>query len=381
MLLAVGGLVDANASGPDNPVATSTVCFAVHNGAVSTRVIGTRFASARTDTDRVIVLVYGHSGTRQIWDWRPGLSVARTLARAGYLVITYDRLTAGDSTYRPTAAGNTVSYDTDREMLAEIIQQIEGTYPYPTAAPKGPCRDPGARAGAHPKVILFGHSLGGALAGSYPGAYQELAPVAAVVQANYSNAGFSDTASARINAAATTPANIAAGYVSLFLDDGSTPAHKSLSAATCAQNRRLLLAGGGLDTPAGRAAVCAPTSFDPVPYGDYVSAAASNQEDQALISRTPATLPVLLAFGDHDCFVPAAPSPADPEPCGSTLTGGGCDRLSCQQDEINIWRRTCPCKNNVTVVEERDAGHSFMWSPAVPGFLRQVVTWLHRNHR
>lgn len=359
-------------------VFTSTVCFAVHNGALPSRVIGTRFSTGNSDPDRVMVLVYGHSGTTQVWDWQPNYSVARRFAQAGYLVITYDRLTAGASTVRPSLLGNTVTYDSDREMISEIVEQIRGTYPFPVSAPIGPCSYPGAGAGAHPKIILIGHSLGGALAGSYAGAYSAVAPVDAVVQADFSNTGDSDEANSVVDAKAASATNLRAGYATIPLDDGSTPSSKSVSAQTCRENRRLLLGAGVPISPAGYAAACDPSSFDPVPYGDFISAAAINQEDQSFIANTPSNMPVLLVFADHDCFFPPAPSSANPTPCLSTATGGGCDRQGCQQDEINNWRTLCPCRNNITTWVEPNSGHTFMWSQTMPEFTNTVTAWLQR---
>jgi pimeloyl-ACP methyl ester carboxylesterase len=358
-------------------VTTSTVCFAAHSGVVPTRLIGTRFASSKSDPNRVMLLVYGHAGLRQLWDWQPNYSVARNFARAGYLVITYDRLTSGESTFQPSVLGDTVTYDADREMISEIIEQIRGTYPFPVEAPSGPCSYPGAGAGRHPKVILIGHSLGGAMAGSYAGLYSKIAPVDAVVQADWSNGGDSDEANRDIDAKAASPADIAAGYATIFLDDGSTPASKSVSAQTCAETTRLLLPAGLPVSSAALATVCDPSSFAPVPYGDYVSAAASNQENEALIANTPSQLPVLLVFADHDCLFPPASSPSNPSPCASTTTGGGCDSQGCQQDEVNIWKTLCPCKGNVSTWTEPDSGHSFMYSETMPEFTDAVVSWLH----
>jgi pimeloyl-ACP methyl ester carboxylesterase len=360
-------------------VSSSTVCFAVHDGPLATRVIGTRFQAAGSDRRRVILLVYGHSGTRRIWDWKPTYSVARRLARAGFLVLTYDRLSAGDSRVSRALLGNAVSYDADREMIAEIVEQIRGTYPLPTRAPAGPCTLPGAGAAPHPRVILVGHSLGGALVGSYPGAYQSVAPVDAIVQADYSNIGASDEATALIDAKATTPDNVAAGYVSLFLDDGSTPATKTVSPTTCAQNRQLVLAHDSSNRTDAVTAACDPTEFDPVPYGDFISAAANNQEDISLIAHTPPTLPVLLVFGADDCFFPPAASAANPHPCPSHATGGGCDARGCQQDEIGTWQTICPCARDVSVWEQPDAGHVLPWTATMPLFTRTVTNWLARH--
>jgi pimeloyl-ACP methyl ester carboxylesterase len=379
-ILAAGPLASgANAQGVD----TRAVCFAVHNGAVATRVLGTRFqaqGSAGPDASRVILLVHGHSVSSRFWDWKPDYSVARGLARAGYLVISYDRLTVGKSTYpagadpdTQLAAGNTVTFDSDREMIAEIVEQLRGTYPLPTSSPAGPCaasESPGT--GPASKVVLMGHSLGGSLVSGYPAEFanNHNARVDALVKAESSDVGVSQKARDVINHKATSPDNVQADQASLFLDDGSTREHSTISPQTCEDNVQLLTIPSDLF-----AAACDPSSYETVPYGDFVSAAKIKEENQSLITQTPSTLPVLLAWADHDGLAPSDPSLGEKDALGQPV----CGAAGCQQAEVDYWKANCPCASHVTSWTQKDSGHTFVWSATMPTFTHQVVTWLKAN--
>ena len=349
-------------------VATKTVCFEVHNGLSQSRVFGTRFRAANSSLSRVIVLIHGVSGNRSVWDLKPSYSVARRLARAGYLVIAYDLLTAGASTY---PAGNTVTFEADRDMLAEIVQQIRGTYPLPTAGAAGPCpagEAPGI--GSHAKVILIGHSGGGALVGGYPGKWGKVTPVDAVVQDGFSNAGTSDEAVRVIGAKLDASANIKAGQLSVFLDDGSTRTSSLISPVTCTENRRLLLYPGIRTAPDLDGIACASSSFETVPYIFFVSIAnGAMAGNRSFIAMTDPNIPVLLAFSDHDAFFPT-------NPALSTSGTYGCGSAGCQTAEHDYWIANCPCARHVTTWTERNSGHVFQWSSTMPDFTNEVVNWL-----
>ena len=78
-----------------------TVCFSVTNLAGSQSTLyGQRFIdrpmSPRTPA---IVLVHGVASSTENWDFSPNWSVARALAKAGYVVISYDRLGYAKSSY------------------------------------------------------------------------------------------------------------------------------------------------------------------------------------------------------------------------------------------------------------------------------------------
>ena len=58
------------------------------------------------------------------WDFLPRLSVARSLARAGYVVISYDRLGFARSPYR--GAGKSVTSPNQQAMLHEVVGAVRG---------------------------------------------------------------------------------------------------------------------------------------------------------------------------------------------------------------------------------------------------------------
>lgn len=98
----------------------------------------------------------------------PGdLSVARGLARAGYVVVTYDPLGYHRSSYDLPQGGRLLSLGAHRGMLHEIVEQLRGG-DYGT---DGNCfaRDGAmARVGSG-RVVLMGHSTGAAIVGGYAG--------------------------------------------------------------------------------------------------------------------------------------------------------------------------------------------------------------------
>src|SRR4051812_12090041 len=98
-----------------------TVCFSVHNGSdtQASTLFGRRYRLGRT-TSRTpaIVLVHGVASSTANWDFLPGLSVSRSLARAGYVVIAYDRLGFARSPYR--GAGKDVTSPNQQAMLHEV---------------------------------------------------------------------------------------------------------------------------------------------------------------------------------------------------------------------------------------------------------------------
>src|SRR5436305_2242609 len=75
-------------------VSMQPVCFSVTNPAGSQSTLyGQRYTSGRVGPDTpAIVLVHGIASSTANWDFTPSWSVARSLAAAGYVVISYDRL-------------------------------------------------------------------------------------------------------------------------------------------------------------------------------------------------------------------------------------------------------------------------------------------------
>jgi hypothetical protein len=146
---------------------------------------------------------------------------------------------------------------------------------------------------------------------------------------------------------------------------------KSISSQRCASNIQLLLYQGIQTSPDLFASVCDPMTFETQSYFGVLSTAAADQENQALIPRTPASLPVLLAWSDHDGIFPADPSL-------STPTGGYyCGPSGCQGAENALWQSARP--GHVTIWSEHNCGHHFPACATMPSFASEVVSWLAAN--
>lgn len=316
-------------------VRTDEVCFTVHNQGDPTpsSVNGVRFYVGNpTPETKVIVLVHGHSITHAFWDVAPDFSVARNLARAGYLVLAYDRLGYGKSPYqRPRGSGFTLTVSSQRAMLHEIVTQVKsGAYTF--TAGDGTC-DRGRVAGlTSPTVILIGHSGGGAIVSGYPGIYHDVAAVAPV---GWTNQGMSSQGAAYI--ATTLAPQWAAGndYVSLF------PSEEAC--------RRALLYLPEV-VPSLLPTFC-PSLVD-APAGEALSIGRAYAENLAAISRVGPDIPVLLAFADRDFFFSA----------------------NDYANEVGYWKAHCGC--DVESWTQQATGHALIAHRSMPTFTSKVVAWL-----
>lgn len=320
-----------------SPVRTDEVCFTVHNEGdpIAANVYGVRYfvGDPRPET-KVIVLVHGHSVTHALWDLRPDFSVARNLARAGYVVIAYDRLGYGKSPYlRPRGAGYTLTWSSQRAMLHELVTQVKsgsytfsgnGTCPTGNASPAGL---------ASPTVIVIGHSGGGAIVSGYPGTYHD---VAAAVPTAWNNQGFPPEAMAYI--AGTLGPEYAKGndYATLFpTEEGCKTALLYLPEVV----------------PSLLPTFCR-NAFVPAPAGEVAFAGRTYAENFAAITRVGPGIPVLLAFEDRDFFFPA-------------------DKNA---EEVQYWTAHCGC--DVESWTQQGTGHAFIAHTSMPTFTSKVVTWL-----
>ena len=332
----VAGRAVAGVQAAGTSVHTDQICFEVRNQGdpEPSSLYGVRYYVGNPHPwTRTIILVHGNSITHAFWDARPDFSVARGLAEAGYLVIAYDRLGYAKSPYpRPRGAGYTLTLSRHRAMLHEVVAQVRsGTYRF---ALDGGCSDEPGRPvalGSH-TVILVGHSGGGLMVSGYPGMYHD---VAAVVQAGWSNQGFSPAVAPFV--ARTVGPQLAAGndYANLF----PTP-------EDC-ETGVLYLPGV---VPSLAPGLCRATV--PAPAGELAGMAATIAETLPAITRVGPGLPVLLAWEDHDFFF------SD-------------DR---QGAETQYWTTYCGC--DVQSWTEAATGHAFIAHLSMPTFIAKVQSWL-----
>lgn len=136
-LVVFGLLATSFAAGPalaerSRAVRVDTVCFRVHNGSdqQASTLFGKRYRVGRT-TSRTpaIVLVHGVASSTANWDFLPRLSVARSLARHGYVVISYDRLGFARSVYHGAGGGKSITSLNQQAMLHEVVRAVHrGAY-------------------------------------------------------------------------------------------------------------------------------------------------------------------------------------------------------------------------------------------------------------
>jgi pimeloyl-ACP methyl ester carboxylesterase len=320
------GIAHDPAAGAGGSVRTDEVCFAAHNPGDPQPVAlyGRRF-SERAPTSRsiAIVLVHGGGPTHRYWDARPDFSVARNLARAGYLVIAYDRLGYGRSPYDRPRGGYRITGSGGRAMLHDVVGQVkEGSY---RAAVDGSCATPGAPLGpGTPTVVVAGDSFGGAIVSGYPGTYGD---VAAAIPTDF--AGYF---------VPLQSSQLAAGddYLKVVPDEEKCT--------------RWALHVAGVH-PSVRTAWCA-RGYGPWPAGEFVAAPAFLAENLAATAMVGPDLPVLLVFPDHDAVFPP-------------------DRAAA---EFAYWKRNCGC--DVEFYAPPDAGHAVAAHTAMAEYTRTIVAWL-----
>src|SRR5207248_3044059 len=165
-----------------------TVCFAVNNtGDPQPSILyGLRYTYGHpTDSTPAIVLVHGIASSTANWDFTPSWSVARRLALAGFVLISYDRLGFAKSHYDRPKGGDLLLTTNQGDILHQVVGEVK-TANY-TIVQGSDCSAPQVPSTlANSTVVIIGNSAGGAIVQGYPGEYHD---VAAMVQANYSNQG------------------------------------------------------------------------------------------------------------------------------------------------------------------------------------------------
>jgi pimeloyl-ACP methyl ester carboxylesterase len=308
-----------------------TVCFSVINPAGSQSTLyGQRFTDGKvSSTTPAIVLVHGIASSTEDWDFSPTWSVARALAAAGYVVISYDRLGYARSSYFDHPGGGlTLTTEAQRHLLHQVVGAVK-TGGYTTAGGKdcsAPQRPSQLR---NPKVVIIGHSAGGWVVAGYPGEYHD---VAAMVQADIT---------------AATP--LATGQGGGFTPDPAHPDYFQffLTRADC-ETFNLYRPGV---VPYVADIACTPPFLDS-PFGEITDLTQSYAANARLIGRIGATIPVLLTSGDHDMIVPPSNARA----------------------ELEYYKSHCGCDVSQLILP--DTGHLFMAHRSLPIWIDHVVRWL-----
>jgi len=324
----------------------SLVCFSVRNGTDvnSSALTGTLFHRGHYNSaSKVILLNHGVASNRGVWDGgaagEESPRVARLLANAGYVVITYDRLGFGDSVY----AGDprTLPQIQSVFMMNQVITQIRtGTFTrarisddddHPADAyPTGTQASFGM-----PTVIIGGHSAGGVQVMNYATRYHDVAAVIVFNSAGPPNAPAAQELFTRVvnpQVAAGLgyvhffgpgPSGISDDCLRVFYQPG---ADAEVYNTNCANQNRVL-----------------------TPVGDITNAirpATLTRIGQHLMGSTP----LLLLISDQDAFVTAAS----------------------QNAQIAFFRQNA----DTTTLIQLNAGHNSMWHRSAPQGVDGIVAWL-----
>jgi hypothetical protein len=141
----LGLAAPADAGAAPARVRISTACFeATGPDGSRASLYGQRFTTgAPTRSTPAIVLVHGVASDTRIWDAVPNWSVARRLARAGYVVIAYDRLGYRRSAYAGAGGGDALTVGPSRPCSTTSSGSC-------AAAPTASARPPGPAAARGP---------------------------------------------------------------------------------------------------------------------------------------------------------------------------------------------------------------------------------------
>jgi len=324
----------------------SLVCFSVRNGTDvnSSSVTGTLFHRGRYNSaSKVILLNHGVASNRGVWDGgaagEESPRVARLLASAGYVVITYDRLGFGESVY----AGDprTLPQIQSVFMMNQVITQIRtGTFMRARVSddddhPAAACPTGTQAPFGMPTVIIGGHSAGGVQVMNYATRYHDIAAVIVFNSAGPPNALAAQELFTRVvnpQVAAGLgyvhffgpgPSGISDDCLRVFYQPG---ADAEVYNTNCANQNRVL-----------------------TPVGDITSAirpATLTRIGQHLMGSTP----LLLLISDHDALPTAAS----------------------QNAQIAFFQQNA----DTTTLIQPNAGHDSFWHRSAPQGVDGIVNWL-----
>ena len=300
-----------------------------------------------------IVFVHGVGSSADTWDITRRSSVARRLARAGYVTIAYDRLGYSRSRYTGAGGGDALTVTAQQRVLHDVVGALHGGG-YGVGA-----RCTATRLASR-RVAIAGHSAGGFIVSSYPGRYHD---VVAMIQSNAPSGLFSTDPpgnAALVGLAAPAPQGSFTERYGPIGDAWNDGRHLPLAGADYAYDfadRRAcedfnFWRPGAAKTAA--TVLCDPANAIATPRGETASFLDQAVANATLIPRT-GKVPVLLAGADHDGVMPGAANAL----------------------ELSAWKEKCGCDVSQFVL--RRTGHAFMGHRSLRRWTAHVTRWL-RTH-
>jgi pimeloyl-ACP methyl ester carboxylesterase len=317
----------------DDQLIVRTACFSVANPQGTRSVLyGQRFVEPPYSTrSPTIVLVHGIASSTANWDFSRTWSVARALASAGYVVVSYDQLGFAKSGYT-AGGGGTLTTAVQRQILHQVVQQVRaGSY---TQTTRPNCSKPsGSRPLRSDKVVVVGHSAGGLVVAAYPGQYHD---VAAMIQADIS-------ASKPTTPAAGGGFDPQPGHVDYFQFFQSRQDCETFNAFEPGVVKYVLNIA------------CAPP-FVLTPVGEITGLSQAYADDATYIPKIGPRIPVLLTSGAQDTTDPPAAA----------------------RQDFSYYRSQCHC--SVSQYTLTNTGHLFMAHKSLVAWVQHVVTWLSAHN-
>src|SRR5436305_13738591 len=128
MLLVLQTPTASTAAPGSASLSIQTVCFTVHNTGdpAPSTLYGLRYTYGQPKKSTpAIVLVHGIASSTANWDFTPSWSVARRLALAGFVVISYDRLGFARSHYDRPKGGDLLLTTNQRDILHQLVGEVK----------------------------------------------------------------------------------------------------------------------------------------------------------------------------------------------------------------------------------------------------------------
>jgi pimeloyl-ACP methyl ester carboxylesterase len=321
----------------DKRMAVQSVCFTVTNPRGTSSVLyGRRYTDGRVSARTpAIVLVHGIASSTANWDFTPTWSTARALAKAGYVVYSYDRLGYAKSPYFDVPGdGYTLTTREHRRMLHEVVDAVKtGGYSTTAGTDCAGAKQPGGL--ANRTVVIVGHSAGGWIVAGYPGTYHD---VAAMIQTDITGSSSQgDGSDGGSQGGGFTPDPAHPDYFQFFQTRQDCEAFNVDPVGA---------------VPSAVDAACTPPFLDS-PYGEIADIGAMYAENDVAITQIGPGIPVLLTSGDHDTTAPPSAAKAD----------------------FAYYQAHCGC--DVSQILLPDTGHLFQVHASLAGWVDDVVAWLH----